>query len=279
MRSLRRLFCETSTMAQLIPETVDGKARLGGRPFVEWVPDIVSELLAECDPLQVILFGSAARGDDGPDSDIDLLIVFPVLDQSHRHQLLARLRRAISIPIALDLHLTDVSTLSRRRHIVGAVEEAAATEGRVVHGPPLEKEEWMPDPAAQRAEARRWLARASDDLRLAEHIAATPELASWSACYHAQQAAEKALKAALVHDAISPPRTHDLDGLIQALPKRWSASSLERGLGELSRWAVEGRYPGEDASREDANAAVATARRVFDAVAAQLDSRPELDDA
>lgn len=266
-------------MVQLTRETVDGKPRLGGRPLVEWVPSIVSELVAACDPLQVILFGSVARGDDGPDSDIDLLIVFPVLDQSGGGQLLARLRRAITVPIAVDLHLTDVSTLSRRRHIVCAVEEAAATEGQVVHGPALEKEEWMPDPAAQRAEALRWLARAHDDLRLAEHIAATPELAPWSACYHAQQAAEKAFKAALVHDAISPPRTHDLDGLLQALPQRWSASSLEAGLGELSRWAVEGRYPGEDASRKDADTAVATARRVFDAITAELDTPSQSENA
>jgi HEPN domain-containing protein len=128
----------------------------------------------------------------------------------------------------------------------------------------------MPDPAAQVAEAKRWLARAGDDLRLAEHIAATHDLAPWSACHHAQQAAEKALKAALVHDAISPPRTHDLDGLTQAPPERWSASSLGTGLADLSRWAVEGRYPGEDASREDANAATAMARQVFDAIAAEL---------
>lgn len=42
-------------MAQLIRETVEGKARLGGRPFLEWVPSIVSDLVAVCDPLQVIL--------------------------------------------------------------------------------------------------------------------------------------------------------------------------------------------------------------------------------
>lgn len=266
-------------MTQLLRETVEGKARLDGRSLGEWVPTIVSELVAACDPAQVILFGSVARGDDGPDSDIDLLLVFSVLGHSARGQLLSRLRRAVTLPIAVDLHLTDEPTLAHRRHIVGAVEEAAATEGQVVYGPALEKEEWMPDPAAQRSEALRWIARASDDLRLAEHVAMTPDLAPWSACYHAQQAAEKALKAALVHDAISPPRTHDLDGLIQALPQRWSPSSLRTGLGELSRWAVEGRYPGEDASRDDATAAVALARRVFDAIAAQLDSSSERDDA
>lgn len=195
--------------------------------------------------------------------------MFPVLDQSGRGQLLARLRRAITVPVAVDLHLTDVPALSKRRHIFGAVEEAAATEGRAVHGPALDKEEWMPDPFAQKAEAEMWLARALDDLRVAEHIAAAPELAPWLTCYHAQQAAEKALEAALVHDAIRPPRTHDLDVLWQALPDRWSGQDFETGLGELSRLAVEGRYPGSDASRPDANSAVATARGVVDATAAR----------
>ncbi|HSH59558.1 MAG TPA: nucleotidyltransferase domain-containing protein [Acidimicrobiales bacterium] len=54
-------------------------ARRGGRPG------------GECDPLQVILFGSVARGDDGPDSDLDLLVVLPKVEQSERHELMGRL--------------------------------------------------------------------------------------------------------------------------------------------------------------------------------------------
>lgn len=41
-------------------------AHFGGRPLCEWVPSVVAQLAAASDPLQVILFGSAARAEDGP---------------------------------------------------------------------------------------------------------------------------------------------------------------------------------------------------------------------
>jgi len=53
---------------------VDGKARIGGRTLNQWASDIVERVVAGCNPVRVIVFGSVARGDDGPDSDIDLLV-------------------------------------------------------------------------------------------------------------------------------------------------------------------------------------------------------------
>ncbi|MEW5990850.1 MAG: HEPN domain-containing protein [Chloroflexota bacterium] len=59
----------------------------------------------------------------------------------------------------------------------------------------------------------------------------------------AQQAAEKALKAALVLDGTDPPRVHDLDDLRNRLAPRWRLKRRFPDLARLSRYASESRYP------------------------------------
>lgn len=57
------------------------------------------------------------------------------------------------------------------------------------------------------------------------------------ACFHAEQAAEKALKALLVVAGIDPPRAHDLEllaGLLPVIPGAIGRSSLA----SLAPWAV-----------------------------------------
>lgn len=54
--------------------------------------------------------------------------------------------------------------------------------------------------------ALRWLQLAEEDLTVARHTAADPDLVSRAACTWAHQAAEKALKALLVKDGIDPPK-------------------------------------------------------------------------
>ena len=43
----------------------------------EAIAEITRRLVEACQPIRVYLFGSAARGDDGPDSDLDFLVVVP----------------------------------------------------------------------------------------------------------------------------------------------------------------------------------------------------------
>ena len=59
----------------------------------------------------------------------------------------------------------------------------------------------------------------------------------------AQQAAEKALKAALVLSGVEPPRTHDLDDLRNRLPVEWRVKRRHPDLARLSDLAVDSRYP------------------------------------
>jgi HEPN domain-containing protein len=82
-------------------------------------------------------------------------------------------------------------------------------------------------------------------------------------CFHSQQCAEKYLKALLNELALAIPRTHNLDDLRNRLSQHHPGlRSLRRGLIFLTDFAVEYRYPGDNASKRQAQAALRWASRV-----------------
>jgi HEPN domain-containing protein len=87
-----------------------------------------------------------------------------------------------------------------------------------------------------------WLAFAVGDLEAARAQPGT-HLRPRHVAMNAQQAAEKALKAALVLSSIDPPRTHDLNALLQLLPGSWLVVRRRPDLTTLSAQAVNSRYP------------------------------------
>jgi predicted nucleotidyltransferase len=97
---------------------------------------IVDTIVREADPDTVILFGSRARGDARPDSDVDLLIVErePFSPQHSRRQETARLYLALrKLAISKDLLLYSREEFEQLKnsphHIVGR----AQREGLVLH--------------------------------------------------------------------------------------------------------------------------------------------------
>jgi HEPN domain-containing protein len=108
------------------------------------------------------------------------------------------------------------------------------------------------------AEAQRWLRFAGEDLRQAEAILAQHVFVPRHACWLAQQAAEKAMKAVLVAEGVAFPRTHDLDHLRTLIPAGRAVSRTAADLSALSEYAVDARYPGDwpDLMAVDADAAV-----------------------
>jgi predicted nucleotidyltransferase len=80
-------------------------------------------------PERIILFGSHARGDAGPDSDLDILVVLPD-EQPATRAALVDMRVAIgSVPIDYDLLITTHSEYAWRRDYVGTIEYPANREG------------------------------------------------------------------------------------------------------------------------------------------------------
>lgn len=117
-------------------------------------------------------------------------------------------------------------------------------------------------------EACRWLRYAHEDLSGAAGMGEQGQGVPRHACWLAQQAAEKAIKGALVLLQIDFPKTHDLDLLCTLLPEDWKAKSDPGDLAELSEWSVEARYPGDwpEVRTADAERAVSTAQHVVDSV-------------
>jgi HEPN domain-containing protein len=100
-------------------------------------------------------------------------------------------------------------------------------------------------PDRERADAPlRWLDNARADLALAR--VSLPEGALYEhLCFHAQQAAEKALKAVLRANAVEYPFTHNVQLLIDLLPAGLSAPQTILAAADLTPYAVATRYPGE----------------------------------
>lgn len=118
------------------------------------------------------------------------------------------------------------------------------------------------------AEASRWLRFAREDLAAAEKLRAQGEFLPRHVCWLAQQAAEKALKAALILEGVDFPFRHDLDALRNLLPEGWSVKEEYPDLSELTEWAVEARYPGDwpEPTVGDADRALAQARGVLESL-------------
>jgi HEPN domain-containing protein len=130
----------------------------------------------------------------------------------------------------------------------------------------------MHDDADYLAQARRWLRYAVEDLDEAETLVGWPHSAPRHACFFAQQAVEKAIKAVLVFLHIDFPRVHDLDALRALVPQDWPFRDEHPRLGGLTEWAIEARYPGNwtDATPEDAEEAVRQARAVWNSIERDL---------
>lgn len=82
-------------------------------------------------------------------------------------------------------------------------------------------------------------------------------------CFHAQQAAEKYLKAYLQERAMVFPRIHNLIQLLElCLPLDTGFEFQRNLLIRLDRYSVRFRYPGESADKDEARAAFETIRMV-----------------
>ena len=89
-----------------------------------------------------------------------------------------------------------------------------------------------------------WLRHARSDLAIAGARKSRRVLYEHQ-CFHAQQAAEKAVKALLVAHSISAPRSHDLAFLLAQLPRGIALPVALVDLPLLTKYAVQLRYPGE----------------------------------
>lgn len=237
--------------------------------------EITDRIVQEFRPLRVILFGSRARGDAGPHSDTDLLVVFGELDNPN--DTTAAILQALYEwrgPCAIDVVVTTQEKITRLGNLVGLVYRPALREGRVLY------DSGAPDVRCEVSEedlldqTRKWMGQARDDLRVAHQILSGREPILWAAAFHSQQAIEKAIKTILIFLQVQFPFVHDLEELLALVPQGWAIKREEGVLRPLSRWATAGRYPGDFPPTEaDANYAIDKARAIIEAVEGDLSSR------
>ncbi len=101
----------------------------------------------------------------------------------------------------------------------------------------------MPTEVFPPEDPREWMNRARSDLTLAKNRLAGVYLADL--CFHAQQAAEKAVKALMIERDIEFPYVHDLTHLLGLLSEAGFVVPEEiLAAKELTRYATFTRYPG-----------------------------------
>ena len=121
--------------------------------------------------------------------------------------------------------------------------------------------------------ARQWVEKAEHDLKTAEHTLTLHEGCPYDTiCFHAQQCAEKYLKALLTFRGVAFQKTHEFTELVPLAPQDAHLDAVALELEELNPYAIETRSPGdwEPQTREDAERAVALARRLRDVIRERL---------
>lgn len=107
---------------------------MDGQEFQDSVlAEAIRRLAAAYHPERIYLFGSRARGDSGPDSDYDLLIVVPddASPQRRRSRLAYEVLRGTGT--AADVIVCTHSYFENRRYLKASLPGTVLREGRVLH--------------------------------------------------------------------------------------------------------------------------------------------------
>jgi uncharacterized protein len=227
----------------------------------EWLKPIVEEL----HPEQIWLFGSHARGDSGPSSDWDFLVVLSddapdeLLDSGHIWNACIR-----KLPVPADVIPVRESEFATMRAFAGSLCRTVALEGQQIYG-----EVVPPNPITLA-----YLQAAEEDLDAARRLFAPP--ANRLGSYHLQQTAEKLAKAVLTGRGIHPTKEHRLSELSALLPNGDPWKNRLDALAHLDRFATTFRYPGTSGRLQPGEESEQAARDTSALAQLLLDARSEV---
>ena len=96
------------------------------------LPEITRRIVKTSDPEKIILFGSYARGETNPDSDLDLLVIVPNVKRLRAESV--RVRRSLrGLLIPIDVVIATPEQIDRLGNVTGLVYHTALSEGKVVY--------------------------------------------------------------------------------------------------------------------------------------------------
>jgi len=95
--------------------------------------EIVARVFKAVRPSKIFLFGSAASDEMGPDSDIDLLIVAPHVENPRAMSTQIR-RQLRGVPFPFDILVRSQEQFDTFKDVVGSIFYTAIRHGRVLYG-------------------------------------------------------------------------------------------------------------------------------------------------
>jgi predicted nucleotidyltransferase len=98
------------------------------RPDLRTLDELVRRIVDAVHPLRIVLFGSAARGQMGPNSDLDLLVIVP--DGTHRRNTMALLHeRRYGLGVPKDIVVATESDIRQYSDSPGLIYRSALRDG------------------------------------------------------------------------------------------------------------------------------------------------------
>lgn len=232
------------------------------------IDEMVRRIVERLHPRRVVLFGSHARGTARPDSDVDLMV--EVESEADRLRWYTEATPMTGLDWSIDVLLLTTTEVADHRNDPGRVMYTIAREGLEVYvDPQRDDRRVLREVPAIPPSSFDFARLADDDLECCEQLAKAAYPRWGIICFHAQQAAEKYLKAIVVFHGVVPERTHDLRKLLascRALGRPLLSLDSETDL--LTKYAGEGRYGTGRRTQADGERAVAAASCI--AAAARL---------
>ena len=103
-----------------------------GLPDPAALETLVRRIVEVAQPDRIVLFGSAARGEMGPDSDLDVLVVKSGVE--HRRRLAQDIYMNLSgVGVGVDIIVLTPEDIEAERDSVGSIIGPALEEGRVIY--------------------------------------------------------------------------------------------------------------------------------------------------
>lgn len=233
----------------------------------EHIPGMIRRMVERTSPAKVVLYGSYARGEADQDSDVDLLVLFDEL--TDRRGIVTDLYDSVSeIDVPKDIIIATVDEFERFRLVENTTFFNIDKDGKVVFDSRSDKARFqvLPgrygiSPDAGTEEIVHWFVQRGDRHLYAADVLVTHdgEEAADAACYHAEEAVDKYLKALLTLHGIAAPRTHDLNYIHNLIPREHRLDITTSDLIFLSTYGIERWW---DPDHEQARKALAVAQTV-----------------